>query len=57
VMDYIHRISYIEPFLQPWDEAYLIMVDLYLALNSEVISISDVEIYILYAASIFFLLH
>ena len=26
-MDYIYRFLYIEPYLYPWDEAYLIMMD------------------------------
>ena len=27
VVNYIYRLEYIEPALQPWDEAYLIMMD------------------------------
>ena len=27
VVNYIYRLVYVEPALQPWDESYLIMVD------------------------------
>jgi hypothetical protein len=38
-VDYVHGFPYIEPFLHPWDEAYLIMVndhfDVFLDLGCE----------------------
>ena len=27
VMDYVYRLTYVEPALHPWDEAYLIVMD------------------------------
>ena len=30
VMDYVYRFVYFEPGLLPWDEAYLIVIDMFL---------------------------